>query len=99
MPNYILQFALKAGFKKDENGIYGPDPSDEVDYYPLLKKFAVFVAAFEREECQKLCKSEAERAIWNFKNDLSENESFWNGAEQMASSCEKLIQDRNSHGP
>lgn len=50
--------------------------------------------AYEREACAKICRSEAERALWNFKNDLPQNESFWNGAEQMASSCERLIKER-----
>jgi hypothetical protein len=50
--------------------------------------------AIEREACANICRSEAERALWNFKNDLPQNESFWNGAEQMASSCERLIKQR-----
>jgi hypothetical protein len=50
----------------------------------------------EREACAKVCRSEADRALWNFQNDLSQNESFWNGAEQMASSCENLIKARNN---
>jgi hypothetical protein len=50
--------------------------------------------AIEREACANICRSEAERALWNFKNDLPQNESFWNGAEQMASSCERLIKGR-----
>jgi hypothetical protein len=52
------------------------------------------IAAAEREACAKVCRSEAERALWNFQNDLPQNELFWNGAEQMASSCENLIRSR-----
>ena len=43
------------------------------------------------EEAAKKCKSEAERALFNFQNDLPINESFWNGAEQMAHSCHESI--------
>jgi len=50
----------------------------------------------ERSACAKVCQSEADRALWNFQNDLSQNESFWNGAEQMASSCENLIKTRSN---
>jgi hypothetical protein len=52
--------------------------------------------AAEREACAKVCRSEADRALWNFQNDLPENNAFWNGAEQMASSCENLIKTRVS---
>ena len=50
--------------------------------------------AAEREFCAKICRSEADRALFNFQNDLPQNEPFWNGAEQMASSCENLIRSR-----
>jgi len=54
------------------------------------------IAATERDACAKICRSEAERALWNFQNDLPQNESFWNGAEQMASGCEYQIKQRIS---
>lgn len=41
-------------------------------------------AAAEQEACAKLCLKEAERALWNWQNDASKNQPFWNGAEQMA---------------
>ena len=66
---------------------FAPEPSW------LHKKLASCVE-HEREACAKICRSEAERALWNFQNDLQQNESFWNGAEQMASSCERLIKGR-----
>jgi hypothetical protein len=68
-----------------------PDPMVFIGAY---ERFAARVAAAEREACAKLCRSEAERALWNFQNDLPQNESFWNGAEQMASSCENAIRAR-----
>ena len=46
------------------------------------------------EACEKLCRKEAERALFNFKNDLSVNEPFWNGAEQMAANLANDIQSR-----
>jgi hypothetical protein len=61
-----------------------------------LERFAALVRADEREACAKVCRSEADRALWNFQNDLPQNESFWNGAEQMASSCENAIRARGN---
>lgn len=74
----------------------------DVNWMPIiglkyLEKFAALVAAAEREACAKVCRSEADRALWNFQNDLPQNESFWNGAEQMASSCENAIRERGQH--
>jgi hypothetical protein len=66
----------------------------ERDLEPVFQRFANLVAAAEREACAKICRSEADRALFNFQNDLPQNESFWNGAEQMASSCENLIKAR-----
>ncbi len=62
----------------------------------FLQRFATLVAAAEREACAKVCRSEADRALFNFRNDLPQNESFWNGAEQMASGCENHIRARSN---
>lgn len=56
-----------------------------------LRRFANLVAESVREECAKLCKSEADRALFNFKNDIPKNQLFWNGAEQMATGCMSAI--------
>ena len=83
----IIRMAREAGFE---------DSYDLGYYYEPLTRFATLVAAAEREACAKVCRSEAERALWNFQNDLPQNESFWNGAEQMASSCENSIRERSN---
>jgi hypothetical protein len=62
----------------------------------IIKRAEARGASIEREACAKVCRSEADRALWNFQNDLPQNESFWNGAEQMASSCENAIRARGN---
>ena len=82
----ILELARKCGLPEtDIEGVFRVNIDD------LGRMLAI-----EREECAKICRSEAERALWNFQNDLQQNESFWNGAEQMASSCERLIKERET---
>lgn len=56
-----------------------------------IERFAALVAAAEREACAKVCKDEARRAKWNWDNDISGNKPFWNGGEQLASSCADAI--------
>jgi hypothetical protein len=48
----------------------------------------------EREACAKVCGEEASRAKWNWDNDLPQNQPFWNGGEQLASSCAAAIRAR-----
>jgi hypothetical protein len=48
----------------------------------------------EREACAKVCEDEASRAKWNWGNDLPQNQPFWNGGEQLASSCAAAIRAR-----
>ena len=48
----------------------------------------------EREACAKVCEEEASRAKWNWDNDISGNQPFWNGGEQLASSCAAAIRAR-----
>ena len=62
-----------------------------------VKRFAALVAAHEREACAKACEEEASRAKWNWDNDISGNQPFWNGAEQLASSCATAIRARNNN--
>lgn len=50
--------------------------------------------AVEREACAKVCEAEANRAEWNWDNDISGNQPFWNGGEQLASSCAAAIRAR-----
>ena len=57
-------------------------------------KFATLVAAAEHEACAKVCEDEASRAKWNWGNDLPQNQPFWNGGEQLASSCAAAIRAR-----
>jgi hypothetical protein len=60
------------------------------DLRPLVEA----VQATEREACAKVCKDEARRAKWNWDNDISGNKPFWNGGEQLASSCADAIRAR-----
>lgn len=48
----------------------------------------------EREACARVCEAEASRAKWNWDNDISGNQPFWNGGEQLASSCAAAIRAR-----
>jgi len=89
-----IDMALEAGFKEHNGLIYVTTINH--DCAKELKAFADLVRADEREACAKVCRSEADRALWNFQNDLPQNESFWNGAEQMASSCENAIRARGN---
>ena len=50
--------------------------------------------AAEREACAKVCEAEANRAKWNWDNDISGNQPFWNGGKQLASSCAAAIRAR-----
>ena len=55
-----------------------------------LERFAALVM----EEDAKLCENEAKRALWNWENDISGNNPFWNGAEQLTSRCAAAIRAR-----
>ena len=59
-------------------------------------EFAALVAAKEREACAQVCDAEAERALFNWRNDLPSNQKFWNGAEQLASVCAAAIRARST---
>ena len=59
-----------------------------------VKRFAALVAAAEREACANVCEDEASREKWNWDNDLPQNQPFWNGGEQLASSCAAAIRAR-----
>ena len=50
----------------------------------------------EREACARVCEEEASRAKWNWDNDISGNKPFWNGGEQIASSCAAAIRARGT---
>jgi hypothetical protein len=80
----IIKLAREAGLA------YGSDEK------PLgsVTRFAALVAAAEREACAKVCEDEASRAKWNWGNDLPQNQPFWNGGEQLASSCAAAIRAR-----
>jgi len=71
----------------------GLDP-DLWNYTDAFERFAALVAAAEREACAKVCEDEASRAKWNWGNDLPQNQPFWNGGEQLASSCAAAIRAR-----
>lgn len=55
---------------------------------------AKFVWKSALSQCEKLCRKEAERALLNLQRDISENQSFWTGAEQMAANLANDIQSR-----
>lgn len=63
-----------------------------------LERFAALVATKEREACAQVCDAEAERALFNWRNDLPSNQKFWNGAEQLASVCAAAIRARGAQG-
>ena len=60
----------------------------------LLQELDWQIREQEREACAKLCEDEASRAKWNWGNDLPQNQPFWNGGEQLASSCAAAIRAR-----
>ena len=87
----VIELAKQAGFQVDEfdDGIWLA--------YPLeIQRFAELVRNQTLEEAAKVCRKEAERALFNWKNDLPENQPFWNGAEQMAAGCANDIASRKS---
>jgi len=61
-----------------------------------IKRIIEEVQRREREACAKVCEEEASRAKWNWDNDISGNQPFWNGAEQLASSCASAIRARGN---
>lgn len=65
-----------------------------------LERFAVLVdtkaQAAERDACAQVCEKEADRALWNWHNDLQSTKPFWNGAEQLASGCAEYIRARGA---
>jgi hypothetical protein len=88
----IIKLAREAGFESNSLGVtytsgWLPD---------LLERFAALVAAAEREACAKVCEDESRRAKWNWDNDISGNKPFWNGGEQLASSCAAAIRARGN---
>jgi hypothetical protein len=60
----------------------------------LLQELDWQIREQEREACAKVCEDEASRAKWNWGNDLPQNQPFWNGGEQLASSCAAAIRAR-----
>ena len=60
----------------------------------LLVELEWQVRESEREACAKVCEEEANRAKWNWDNDISGNQPFWNGGEQLASNCAVAIRAR-----
>lgn len=76
----IIRMAREAGFN--------------VGTAPQIERFAELVRADEREACAKVCDAEAKRALWNWHNDILGNQPFWNGGEQLASSCANAIRAR-----
>lgn len=63
---------------------------------PWVMKLVQEAVDIEREACAKVCEEEASRAKWNWDNDISGNQPFWNGAEQLASSCASAIRARGN---
>lgn len=62
----------------------------------MAESYARWAVAMEREACAKVCEAEASRAEWNWDNDISGNQPFWNGGEQLASSCADVIRARGN---
>ena len=50
----------------------------------------------EREAYAKMCINESERALLNWKNDIIDNQPYWNGAEQMAANIANDIRARGN---
>jgi hypothetical protein len=61
---------------------------------PAVSSRAQELILKEREACAKVCEDESRRAKWNWDNDISGNKPFWNGGEQLASSCAAAIRAR-----
>lgn len=61
-----------------------------------LGRFAALVAAWEREACAQVCRSEMARALYNLDNDLGINRNFWNGCSEIAASCAASITARGN---
>ena len=61
-----------------------------------LERFAALVAAWEREACAQVCRSEMARARYNLDNDLGINRNFWNGRSEIAASCAASITARGN---
>lgn len=78
---------------KSHIDVYGLG-KDYTKFADALERFAALVVAAERESCAKVCEEEASRAKWNWDNDLPQNQPFWNGGEQLASSCAAAIRAR-----
>jgi hypothetical protein len=51
----ILRMAREAGFPFNKYGLLTADDEGEIDADAMLERFAVLVAAAEREACAKLC--------------------------------------------
>jgi hypothetical protein len=88
----IIRMAREAGFDEMETHLrttYVSTPSD-------IERFAALVSVAEREACAKVCDKEAERALWNWHNDLIANQGFWNGAEGLVSGCAAAIRARSN---
>ena len=79
----VIEMALETGFDADDETTLSS-----------LERFAELVRADEREACARVCEAEASRAKWNWDNDISGNQPFWNGGEQLASSCAAAIRAR-----
>lgn len=71
-------------------------PACHASHPVALARFAKIIAAAEREACAKVCRKEADRALWNWQNDISENQPFWIGAEQMAANLANDIRARGN---
>ena len=87
----IIAMAKEAG-----SGDMGLNVDGSDHLIGLFERFAALVAAAEREACAQVCDAEAERALFNWRNDLPSNQKFWNGAEQLASVCAAAIRARST---
>lgn len=93
----IIAMAKEAGFGMQMALLDHPYcQADAQRLYQQLERFAALVAAKEREACAQVCDAEAERALFNWRNDLPSNQKFWNGAEQLASVCAAAIRARST---
>ena len=93
----IIRMAREAGLEvhpRKEQVRVGIDALMGIDSTEKVERFAALVAAAERETCAKVCDAEAKRALWNWDNDISGNQLFWNGGEQLASRCAAAIRAR-----
>lgn len=96
----IIAMAREAGAITGVKSLMNVSGDSIVFALEELERFAALAEAKERDDereaCAQVCDAEAERALFNWRNDLPSNQKFWNGAEQLASVCAAAIRARST---